>query len=129
MFKSEQMQFLTRKRIIWTTLNLVGMVLYLYLAASLWVKPGEEGMPGGPGDAFYFFLLLVPILLGYFALNTVALIVILRRKSNAHKRISIWIWMIVAVMWIFIYAYSHSRTIRTIDAQYGAFEFAIATIC
>jgi hypothetical protein len=128
MFKSEKMQFLARKRIIWTILNLAGMALYLYLAAPLWVLPGEEGQPGGPGDPFYSFFILMPILVSYLTLNISALLV-LWFKSNVIQRSSIGIWIMVAALWIFTVAYDYSRSTRIIDGQYGAFEFAIATIC
>ena len=49
-----------RRSTLWVILNILGMALYIHLGMALWVRPGEEGTPGGPGDAFYWILTLVP---------------------------------------------------------------------
>jgi hypothetical protein len=51
-----------RKLWLWVALNVAGAGLYLVVASGLWLRPGEEGLPGGPGDAFYFFFSVFPIL-------------------------------------------------------------------
>jgi hypothetical protein len=86
------MNFLARRSLIWVILNLVGMLTFLRLAAELWVLPGEEGLPGGPGDPFYWFFLLVPFQLIFLAVNFCALYVIVKHRSepNIKKRVCLW---------------------------------------
>ena len=95
------------------------MGVYLWLAASLWVRPGEEGEPGGPGDAFYWLFLLVPILVSYLAINVVALVAIVRRLMLSGRGWSaLALWLVAAALWAGTVAYDHHRSVRYIDAQY-----------
>lgn len=62
-----------RHSVLWIALNLAGVILYVYFGMALWVQPGEEGLPGGPGDAFYWILTQVPLAIVFLLLNVVAL--------------------------------------------------------
>jgi hypothetical protein len=98
---------------------MLGMVAYLKLASALWVRPGEEGTPGGAGDAFYWLLILVPILVGFFLLNSLALFAIIRRMRPVGRRLALALWFAVAAMWIGVVVVDHFESFRRIDAQYG----------
>ncbi|WP_198137451.1 hypothetical protein [Anaeromyxobacter sp. K] len=87
------------------------MVLFLKVGSALWVPPGEEGMPGGPGDAFSFFLAAVPILVAFLLLDVAALAWILVRTPRADR------WRAMA-LW-FAVAFDHHRSVREIDARYA----------
>ena len=113
------MHYLLRRRYLWLAVNFAGMGAYLWLAASLWTRPGEEGEPGGPGDAFFWLFFLVPILASYLAINAVALVAILRRLATSRKRSSaLVLWLITSVLWAEVVAYDHHRSIRYINAEY-----------
>lgn len=77
-----------RKRWLWASLNVAGMVLVLKVGSALWVPPGEEGMPGGPGDAFSFFFAVVPILVAFLLLDVAALAWILVIERGAMNSVS-----------------------------------------
>lgn len=68
-----------RRAPIWIVLNLMGMATYLWLGSDLWTIPGDEGLPGGPGDAFYWFFLMLPVLLAYLVFNLISLSAIIER--------------------------------------------------
>ena len=58
-----------RAATIWLLANASGIVSYLLLASALWVRPSEQGTPGSPDDAFYWFVVLVPILVIFALVN------------------------------------------------------------
>ena len=100
--------------------NVAGMAAYLKLASALWVLPGEEGTPGGPGDAFYWLRYLVPLLVAFLILNSVALFLIVRRPQTAGRKVALNLWRVVAVLWLGTLAFDHHRSFRAVDAKYGA---------
>lgn len=108
------MNLLTRRSFIWVTLNLVGMLTFLRLAAELWVLPGEEGLQGGPGDPFYWFFLLVPFQLIFLVVNFYVLYVIVKHRSERSIKKRVCLWMAVAILWIIVAAYDHHRGFREI---------------
>ena len=114
------MTFVPRRRTLWIVCNAVGMTAYLYLASTLWVLPGEEGLPGGPGDAFYWFLILVPILVAFMAGNLVVLAVIAWRRRGRQRLVAAGVWVVIAVLWIGTVAADQQRSFRHIDAPRAA---------
>jgi uncharacterized membrane protein YhaH (DUF805 family) len=108
---------------LWVLLNLAGVVAYLWLASTLWVQPGEEGEPGGPGDAFYWLFVLVPILGGSLAVNMIALAVIVRRLANRGNKSGLFVWLAVAFLWLAVVAYDHHKSVRVIDEKYNSVRF------
>ncbi len=113
------MKSLFWRRTLWLALNLLGMAVYLKLASALWVRPGEEGTPGGPGDAFYWLLILVPVLAIFAVLNSIVLSVIVRRPRALGRGVALALWLAVAVLWIGAVAMDQLHSVRHIDAQYG----------
>ena len=98
------------------------MLAYLKLASALWVAPGEEGTPEGPGDAFYWLFLLVPISAAFFLFNSAVLFAVVRRgraERTKRTRVSLAVWFAVAALWVGAVAYDHHKSYRVIDAQYG----------
>jgi hypothetical protein len=111
-----------RRLVWWIAVNVAGIGLYLHLASALWVLPGEEGLPGGPGDAFYFFLLLAPIALVYLIGNVLALILAMRGLKNGGNEIVLFVWLAVGASWICALGYDQHRSFRVIyppDANIG----------
>lgn len=119
MSKAFTMRLLFRRSFQWVLLNVVGMVAYLKLASALWVLPGEEGTPGGPGDAFYWLFLLAPVLFAFAAFNAVALFFIMRRVRASAGKAALFIWFAVAGLWVATVVFDHLKSFRVIDAQYG----------
>ncbi len=113
------MRSVFRRRTWWIFCNAVGMMVYLYLASDLWVLPGEEGQPGGPGDAFYWLFFLVPILVVFVLANLVVLTVIAWRRRGRQRLVAASVWGAVAVLWVATVAVDHQRSVRYIDARYG----------
>lgn len=101
----------------WAVANVTGMGLYLLLASWLWPVKGEENTPGGPGDAFYYIFILVPILLFFAAINMVELYRIVRRSNE--KRIAVFIWTAVLCLWIAIFLVDHIQGVRNISAEFS----------
>ena len=108
------------RRYLWLALNVAGGSTYLLLASRLWVQPGEEGQPGGPGDAFYWLFALAPILFAYATLDAAALVAILRRavRDRALSSSRLALWIAAAAMWVGVVAYDYHRSVRYIDAKY-----------
>ena len=101
-----------RPRWLWVILNIAGMATYLKLASRIWVLPGEETMPGSPGDAFYWAFLLVPVLATFLLVNAIALAI------APGARVAVAVWLTVAVLWVGTVAYDHHRSARYIDSKY-----------
>jgi hypothetical protein len=109
-----------RYALVWVAINVAGLSVYLWLASSLWVLPGEEGQPGGPGDAFYWFFVLVPILVGFLVANLIVLFVIIRRARVAPREWIALLWWLVAVaLWVGAIAYDQHRSVRHVDPRYS----------
>ncbi len=113
------MKAVLRRRTLWLAVNAAGIAVYLYLASKLWVVPGEEGTPGGPGEAFYWLLCLVPVLGLFLTFNIVALFAVLLRGSAKRLSVALLVWAIVASLWVGTLAVDHYRSIRYVDAQYA----------
>lgn len=109
------MELLLRRSTLWMLLNAAGMAWYLKLASALWASPGDEGNPGGPGDAFYWAGYLAPVLLGFLVLNGLALFHISRRAGPARKR-SLHIWRTIAVLWMITLAFDGYKSARKVTA-------------
>ncbi len=108
------MGFRFRRAPLWIVLNLAGMLIYLWLASDLWTVPGEEGLPGGPGDAFYWVLMLAPILLIFLTVNLLALYAIIRKTRRTGRLSSLGVWVIVAGLWMITNGYDNHRSFRII---------------
>jgi hypothetical protein len=107
-----------RKRWLWASLNVAAMILFLKVGSALWVLPGEEGMPGGPGDAFYFAFTVVPILVAFLLLDLAALAWILFRTPRPDRLMALALWLAVASLWFGAVAFDHHKSFRKIDARY-----------
>ena len=83
------------------------------------MRPGEEGTPGGPGDAFYWLLVLVPVLAVFVVLNSIALTAIVQRPRALGRRVALALWLAVAVLWVGAVVTDHLHSVRHLDAQYG----------
>ena len=110
---------IVRRSVLWVGMNIAGVALFLYLGARLWVLPGEEGTPGGPGDAFYWVLTLFPVLVAFLIFNTIVLVAIVRRVRTTQDKRPLLVCLAVAVLWLAAVGYDHHRSFRVIDAQYG----------
>lgn len=108
-----------RKQWLWALLNLAGMILFVKVGSALWVPPGEEGMPGGLGDAFHFLLNAFPILVTFLLLDLAALAWTLVRTPRANRRTVMALWFAVAALWCGVVAFDHHRSVREIDARYS----------
>ncbi len=113
------MHLFRRRSSLWVALNVVGMAAYLKLASALWVLPGEEGTPGGPGDAFYWLFLLVPVLAVFLLFNLVALFFVVRRSRASGSTVPLTVWLTVAALWVATVAFDYHKSFRVIDAQYS----------
>src|SRR5262249_54929311 len=77
--------------------------------------------PGGPGDAFYWLLNLVPILVAFALLNSAALVKVLldyRRTRNVNPLL---LWVIVLSVWFNVLAFDHIKSLRFVDSKYSNF--------
>ena len=102
----------------WIVFNAVSAALYVYFGMALWVQPGEEGLPGGPGDAFYWVLTQVPVLLVVSIVNFAALLVLVQRSGKVVVRQAARRWLLVAIAWVAVIAYDHAHTYRNINPEY-----------
>jgi len=119
------MQFRIRRRYFWFALNIVGACIYLWSASSLWVRPGEDGEPGGPGDGLVWLFTVVPILITFAGLNLVVLLAIFSSIAGKNQKLkALALWVIVAVIWIGVFEYDQHRLVRHIKAEYTlAYEY------
>ncbi len=108
------MPFLLRPASIWFLLNAIGMAAYLFFASTLWVRPGEEGTPGGPGDAFYWLVYLAPVQAVFFILDAIALFIVVCRAIGGRKGTLI-LWLGVALLWTAVLAFDQYKSFRRID--------------
>ena len=103
------LQFLTTRARLWFFANLCGVALYLHNASSLWLLPGDEDNPGGPGDAFNWVLLVLPVLFLFMATNMAALAHLIRTRARAvTPRVAI--WLLLAGVWLCAYSYDSHRS-------------------
>ena len=98
--------------IYWLIANVVGIIAFLLLGSALWVSPSEEGTPGGPGDGFYFFFLLVPILLSFSVVNLIALIVATRRAIRLRTFIPVLLALSVLLAWAAAVSFDRYKSLR-----------------
>lgn len=96
----------------WPTLNLAGIALYLRLASTLWPLPGEEHLPGGPGDAFVWILEILPLQVIAVAANTGAFVLVLRNRKHRDGPINALIVVTVATLWLCAVVYDQERSFR-----------------
>lgn len=108
-----------RLSLFWAALNVAGIGFYVHFGMALWVRPGEEGLPGGPGDAFYWFLTQVPIAVFFLLLNFAALIAILMRMRRTREPSPLYLWLAIAVIWLVAVAYDHHKAYRVISPEYS----------
>jgi len=113
------MSRVSRRWWVWAGFNVAGMAMYLWLASDLWVRPGEEGLPGGPGDAFYWFFVMLPILAGFLILEAATLLYIVIKVPRPVRRAVVILWLVVVGLWGATLAYDHHRGVRAIDAKYA----------
>lgn len=113
------MTTLLRRRTLWLTFNVLGVAIYLKLSSALWVHPGQQGMPGGPGDAFYWLFFVAPALAVPMVVNSAALVVIVRRLKATGNRTGLAIWCAIAILWFGSLVMNHQCAITHIDAQYS----------
>jgi len=105
--------------LVWAALNAAGIGLYIHFGMALWVQPGEEGMPGGPGDAFYWILTQVPIAAFFLLLNMAALALILLRLRRTRDPSTLYLWLAMAAVWLVAVAYDHHKAYRVISPEYS----------
>jgi hypothetical protein len=108
-----------RRAPFWIVLNLVGMATYLRLGAAIWRVPGDDGLPGGPGDAFYWFFMMLPVLLAYLVFNVISLFPICKRVRETGLLNSLYIWLAIASIWIVTFCYDNLRSFLVICPDTG----------
>lgn len=112
------MGYSKRKLSQWAAINVVGMVAYLWAASALWIRPGEEGTPGGPGDAFYWLFILLPIMVVFAAANLIALVSALLEIIRNRLFTPFAAWLIVIALWSAVLAFDRYKAFRVIDPAY-----------
>jgi small-conductance mechanosensitive channel len=112
------MGYLKRRLIQWIAINLVGMTAYLWMASALWIRLGEEGTPGGPGDAFYSLFILVPIIVVFIAINLTVLVPVLREAVRNHRFWPFMAWLIMIALWAALLAFDRYKSFTVIDPAY-----------
>ena len=105
--------------LLWLVANIGGMALYLHLASELWVKPGTEGQPGGSGDAFYWFLMLVPIIWFFALLDAIVVVLAIWKMKSIWRLTIITLCLGMFVSWRLVIRYDHSRSLRVVDPIYS----------
>jgi hypothetical protein len=108
-----------RRAHIWMVLNFIGMATYLRLGSGLWTIPGDEGLPGGPGDAFYWVFLMIPVILAYLVFNLISLSAIIERVRHTGRLNALYIWLAIGVLWIVTFRYDNLRSFRVICPDTG----------
>jgi hypothetical protein len=108
-----------RKRWLWASLNVAGMLLFLKVGSALWVVPGEEGMPGGPGDAFYFSFAVVPILVAFLLLDLAALGWIFLKTPRPNRLTALAVWFAIVALWCGAVMFDDHKSFRKIEARYS----------
>ena len=96
----------------WPALNLAGMALYLRLASTLWPFPGEENLPGAAGDAFFWFLEIVPLLVVAIFGNVGAFVFVIRNRKRRDGLTNALVWAVVAALWLSVVIYGEERAVR-----------------
>jgi hypothetical protein len=109
---------LARRATQWIVLNLLGMGVYFMLASSHWVSAADFGEPGGPGDAFYVVFVLWPFLLAFALLDSIALVVIVRRLSHGPRSRAVAIWLAVIASWIAVLVLDNHLAFNVVNRQY-----------
>lgn len=112
------MGYLMRRLSRWVAINLIGMAAYLWAASALWVRPGEEGTPGGPGDAFYWLFTLVPIMVVFAGFNVAKFILVLREAFRNRRLAPLVVWLMVITLWAAVLVFDRYKAFTVIDPAY-----------
>ena len=95
--------FEQRPRLLWLTVNIIGMAAFLILASQFWTEPELAEVSGASlGDAFGWFFTAVPIVLVAFVWDFAWFITALRRERGRDRADSISASIIVAGLWIIV---------------------------
>ncbi|RZI44169.1 hypothetical protein EGT07_01695 [Herbaspirillum sp. HC18] len=112
------MGYLMRTLGRWIVINLMGMAAYLWAASVLWIRPGEKGTPGGPGDAFYWIFTLVPIMVVFAGLNVAKFIAVLREAFRNRRFVPLMVWIMVIALWTAALVFDRYKAFTVIDPAY-----------
>lgn len=104
---------------LWLAVNVMGMGLYLFFAAALWVAPEDQGTPGGPGDAFAWLFTVVPVLLVFAVPNLVALSKVIKGYRRTRSLVPVLLWIVVCSVWLNVLLFDHIKAFRYIDSKYA----------
>lgn len=83
----------------WIFANLLGILLYLYLASKLWAPVGERGLEGGPGDPIIWTTTALPVLVLFSLLNIAWFLLIVLRFKKKKSWQPLIIWLVVILAW------------------------------
>lgn len=109
------MQFLielaqdVRKAKYWFLANIFGILLYLYYASRIWASPGEEGLPGGPGDPIIWTLSAFPVLVIFFLTNMAWLLLIINQWRRNKDWRPLIVFLFVCAFWFGAHYYDLAR--------------------
>ena len=84
----------------WISINVLGIILYLYFSSKIWAPAGEKGLKGGPGDPFIWGLTALPVAAICALANLVRLILILTNVLRGRGWRPILVWLLVIFAWI-----------------------------
>jgi hypothetical protein len=99
------------------TANAIGIAVYLQRASIIWVPPGREGEPGGPGDPIIWGLAAGWILMVFLVLNMGWLVLIARAWFRNKQWKPILLWILVGSLWFGATRYDSSRSFNGSDLR------------
>ncbi|WP_155394831.1 hypothetical protein [Xanthomonas albilineans] len=97
---------------ILVSINLIGIIFYLYFASKIWAPTGGVDLGGGPGDPFIWVMTAFPFLAIFSLMNAIWLVmIIIKRKKIAFLK-SIFFWVVVVIVWVLANRYDEYRQYR-----------------
>ena len=76
--------------------NLLGAIVYVFLASRAWAIPRERGLHSETGEPFIWFLSVAPIVAIFFVVNVIWGVLILVRRQWPRG----YFWLLTALMWL-----------------------------
>jgi hypothetical protein len=101
----------------WLFGNLGGIAVWTYVASAIWPWPPYEHCDFAPGDPWYFFVIVVPLLGLALVVHIAVLIASIVRGRRTHNWTMLVAVLVTASIWTGAATYDHYRGQRYVTDE------------
>lgn len=107
-FKISEVPATARKSWIWITINLIGLIFYLYFTLQCWPMSNNGELVETTNIGISWGITCLPILILMFLANLIWLLMNLLRKS----RPAVFVWLVMVIVWVCVVSFEfHIRNL------------------